>query len=200
MGNRLHHYVDRRHLASGLRVPHDIHRQPVPEGIGDRRRDHDDSRRCWWLETVHHDQYYGSDFMKNVKVKDFRQGKTFYYVMAFPLDKQMGGHAKVDVYDIQSIAYKLPGDRNSLGLWYKTNEWREDWFTKQPKLRSDKHSLRDSGVAAGKTNYNFHRIFKTRNQAQRYADRMNSGCLTAEERKHALRLNVRRDCWSDYGY
>lgn len=139
--------------------------------------------------------------MKNVKLKDFRQGKTLYYVMAFPLDDRMGGHAKVDVYNIQSIAFKLSGDMHSLGRWYNTTEWRDHWATGKPTLYHNKHSCRDSGVAVGKRHYNFHRVFKTQNQAQRYADRMNSGCLTAEERKNALRLNCRRDDYDwHHGY
>jgi hypothetical protein len=145
--------------------------------------------------------------MKNVKVKDFRQGKTLYYVMAFPLESK-GGNARVEQYTIQSRAYLKPLSGEGImrtiladALWYKTTEWRNHWATGNPTLYHNKHSCRDSGVAVGKQHYNFHRVFKTRNQAQRYADRMNSGCLTHEERQNATRLNFRRESmWSDYGY
>jgi|SRR5579872_2001528 len=138
--------------------------------------------------------------MKTVKIKDFRQGKTFYSVMAFPLDDRMRGNAEVQVYNIESIAHKHPsrGPSDTISsflrdtLWFNTSEWRKDYFTKVPTLRKSYHSITDSGVGVGKTNYNFHRVFNTRKQAQRYADRMNSGCLTHEERIHAEHLNDRR--------
>lgn len=137
--------------------------------------------------------------MKNVKIKDFRQGKTLYYVMAFPLRERMGGHATVQVYNIESIAYKKPGRCSfyKTSLWFDTIEWSNNYFTKVPELRKSYQSITDCGVGVGKTNYNFHRVFNTRKQAQRYADRMNSGCLTHEERKHAECMNERDERWAE---
>lgn len=139
--------------------------------------------------------------MKNVKVKDFRQGKTFYYVMAFPLDDKMGGRAEVQQMTIQCTAYFMPGDSWMLGPWYKESHFRKSYWSDKIEKVTNRHSVKDSGVEVGKNHYNFHRVFKTRKQAQRYADRMNSGCLTHEERQNAIRLNYRRESmWSDYGY
>lgn len=152
--------------------------------------------------------------MKNVKIKDFRQGVTLYYVMAFPLESK-GGDAKVETYNIKSRAYlkkQRKGGSDVISkflaktLWFKESHlssWRAKPYVSE-------HSVTDSGVACGKTNYNFHRMFHTRKQAQRYADRMNAGRLTHEEREHAIEMIDRDarinsffdggDRWSDYGY
>lgn len=147
--------------------------------------------------------------MKNVKIKDFRQGVTMYYVMAFPLNSKMGGNAQVDQYSIQSKAYLKPLRGKGIlrtvladALWFRETHptrWKS-FVTGKPMVLE--HSVTDSGVAVGKTNYNFHRLFHTRKQAQRYADRMNAGRLTHEERQHAMAMEERRDSlrWSDYGY
>ena len=139
--------------------------------------------------------------MKNVKIKDLRQGVTLYYVMAFPLESK-GGNATVQPYSIQSRAYLKPLSGKGIlrsvladALWFKETHPRAyRWWhdTKPNKPLVSTHSVRDSGIAVGKTNYNFHRMFHTQKQAQRYADRMNSGCLTHEERLHALEM-IERD-------
>lgn len=130
--------------------------------------------------------------MKNVKIKDFRQGVTLYYVMAFPLENKCGD-AKVETYSIKSRAYLKPltgkGFMRTIlagSLWFKESH-PSSFYTGRKPFESV-HSIQDSGVAVGKTNYNFYRMFHTRKQAQRYADRMNAGRLTHEERLHALEM------------
>lgn len=114
--------------------------------------------------------------MKALQPKDFRQGKTFYYVSAFPLEGRTYGHAEVEPVRVACRAYK----HKNLGLWFDQIVFST--FYKSKPYRT-KNSLRDAGVVPN--HYNMHRMFRTRKQAQRYADRMNNLQLTADEYRKA---------------
>lgn len=115
---------------------------------------------------------------RKVKVSDIRQGVTLYEVMAFP---HKSGDAWVKTFTVES----MPGLRNTKSLFADRSEWLDNAPLMGMKTRSY-FSLKDCNIIPNK--YNFHRVFHTLKAAQRYADRMKRGCLTADERKRVTRL------------
>lgn len=123
--------------------------------------------------------------MKALQPKDFRQGITVYEVMAFPYRGKRD--ATVEEIQIWGRPYRKPG-LTYLSLWVDVRV--ENYLF--GGYRIDSRSLKDAGVM--ENNYNMHRWFKTRKQAQRYADRMNDLRLSASEAKKARKL---ADDWAD---
>lgn len=118
---------------------------------------------------------------RKVKVSDIRQGVTLYEVMAFP---HKDGGAWITPITVQST----PRVRNTKSLFADQTEWLDN-EPFEPKLCRSIFSLKDRNIIPN--SYNFHQVFHTLKAAQRYADRMKRGCLTADERKRVVRL--RRD-------
>jgi hypothetical protein len=100
--------------------------------------------------------------MSKMKLKDVRQGKTFYRVYAFP--ERNNAFIESGVFSSPPFIEKYT---NSEFVYIGTRDLI-------------KKSLMDMGVMPN--DYNFHKTFKTLNSAKRYMDRMIKRQFTEEER------------------
>lgn len=147
-----------------------------------------------------------------IKFKELRQGVTVYTVHAFGpgrgegwVEKERVAHLPIYSKSIKSYrVYTAPKKgphihRNKPELIYipKTGKHvpsiHEGFFTGDQCIRTP--------ISEPRTN-SFHSTFRTRKAAQRYLDRINRGCFTADERKRyeaALEndeFNKMFDSWS----
>lgn len=109
-----------------------------------------------------------------VKYKDIKAGMTVYKVYAFP---HRGASAWVEVYHVTG----RPGPI-IVGKMKKHHFVPYYDFNSITGCRVERtFSVNDTNVIPN--HYNFHRLFHTRKAAERYAQRIRTGCLTAAERK-----------------
>lgn len=107
---------------------------------------------------------------KRAKLCDLREGRTVYMVHAFPHKNRQSSWL---------ATYRLLGRVHGGTRFVPYTEFR---FYKDERLQYDFSAL-DANVIPN--HYNFHRLFTTKNAAQRYLDRMKSGSYT-----HAERLKI----------
>lgn len=109
-----------------------------------------------------------------VKYGELKAGMTVYKVYAFP---HRGASAWVEVYRVTGrpkAANIGKEKKHHFVPYYDFNS-----FTGCRVERA--FSISDANVIPN--HYNFHRLFHTKNAAERYAQRIRIGCLTAAERK-----------------
>lgn len=113
-----------------------------------------------------------------VKYEDLKAGITVFKVYAFP---HRGGSAWVDTYHVLG--------RPKAGIVGKARKHHFVPYTEfnffGEKRIEHRFSISDANVIPN--HYNFHRLFHTLKAAERYAQRIRTGCLTAAERKLAGR-------------
>lgn len=113
-----------------------------------------------------------------VKYEDLKAGVTVYKVYAFP---HRGGSAWVDTYHVLG--------RPKAGIVGKAKKHHFVPYTEFnffDGIRTEhKFSISDANVIPN--HYNFHQMFHTKKAAERYAQRIRTGCLTAAERKSVCR-------------
>lgn len=108
-----------------------------------------------------------------VKYADIKAGMTVYKVYAFP---HRGASAWVEVYRVTG----RPGP-SIVGKSKKHHFVPYYDFNSLDGRRVERtFSVNDANVIPN--HYNFHRLFHTRKAAERYAQRIRTGCLTAAER------------------
>lgn len=119
-----------------------------------------------------------------LKISDVRQGVTLYFVSMFPEAdtefRRNNNRIERKIVTSRPVIVNLAGKP-----CYKFSTINERGYYSL----SDFASTWRIGVD---NNYNFHRAFKKRRHAQAYMDRINSGCLSAAERKLLDRLIPRR--------
>lgn len=109
-----------------------------------------------------------------VKYADIKAGMTVFKVYAFP---HRGASAWVEVYRV--TGRPAPGN---IGREKKHHFVPYYDFNSITGCRVERSfSIGDANVIPN--HYNFHRLFHTRKSAERYAQRIRTGCLTAAERK-----------------
>uniref|UniRef100_A0AB39CD58 Uncharacterized protein n=1 Tax=Pseudomonas phage RVTF4 TaxID=3236931 RepID=A0AB39CD58_9VIRU len=118
--------------------------------------------------------------IRRPKLKEFHHGKPIFQVWVGP-DR---GRTKLEARMQESLCLGRPYDakifRNEVSLFIEVR--RQSTFFDN-SYYDCKTSLGDSAVVwhGGR---NLHRMFTKRKHAERYMNRINSGCLSAAERNH----------------
>ena len=118
------------------------------------------------------------------KLKDIRQGRTFWEVSAYLLNRDMPGFGSITrVECLSTPKVKMLG---IVGRSYFAN------FRIETELGSyeSERSLCDLNVAY--FGYNQHRLFRKKKHAEAYAARLLANCYNAEERRFIERNGLRR--------
>lgn len=115
---------------------------------------------------------------KRVQFKDIKQGKTFFHAHAFP-------HKNDNMQSYVEPVYITGRPFETSVCWFAPNSKYGTAFVKSDSFLRG-FSLRDAGVIPNE--YNFHRLFRTKKEAERYVERMKAGRLTAAERIKAERM------------
>lgn len=121
-----------------------------------------------------------------VKFKDLRQGVTVYLVHAFP-ESESGWIKK-------HVLKGKPHKNNNINTWqvdYLPPE-NSRYYPNDP-CKLHHFMLADANVRfsdVARKPYNFHAVFHTRKEAERYMERIARGCLTHAEQ---LRVEARQE-------
>lgn len=114
---------------------------------------------------------------KRATVKDLRNGKTLYLVSCVCGDRAY----KVEKITVGSVFSNNIGSFFTQGNKHLVLD-ETNSFKKLGVGVCRSYYLSDNSIDNIGREYNFHRAFTTYKAAKRYFDRINSGCLTNEER------------------
>lgn len=126
--------------------------------------------------------------VKRPKLSEFHHGRQLFYVWVHPNKERTALEARLEEGTCMGRPWDARIYHNKISWFVHTLDVSNIWG--EPTTYKNRHSL-TTGNVDWNNGYNLHHFFTKRKHAQRYIDRINSGCLSAAERKHfaeSLRL------------
>lgn len=124
--------------------------------------------------------------IKRPKLSEFHHGRSLFYVWVTLNKDRNAFSAKLGTGICQGRPWDAHLYKNTVSLFVDTLDYFPGGcttFTSVKRTYKNKHSL-FTGNVVWNGGYNLHHFFTKHKHAQRYIDRINSGCLSAAERRH----------------